>query len=138
MKIIVEGTSDSVFKDVVRTRLETVKHLFPGWCDKVHVSIDMDGGQEDEMICLPNYEYRWMHIKVNPPFFENENWRATLVHEIQHAIFRPYIAKVEGLLLYWIEDTQLRSYLMQELNGAEESIAQDMTILAMKLMDEYK
>lgn len=122
---------------VLEPRFDTVRHLFPGWCEKVVVYWDKSGGDEVILTCNPKHEYRIMSITVHPLFLEAvHTWREDLIHEIQHALLRPYVAKVDKIVEKFVKDDLMTEYINDELAEAEEAVCEDLTIFAKKLQND--
>lgn len=134
MTIEYDGSVTDSIKRVVRPRLDAVLHLLPGWCDKVSVyweTSDKDGNTM--ATCEPMYDYRTVGLTLYPLFIECDKWRDVLIHEIQHAILRPYISKVDRIVEKLVKDELMTDWLNSELADAEEAVCEDLTIFARKL-----
>lgn len=134
MKIYYDESSLTGLRELAIERVESVKHLIPDWCHEVRVFFDTDGDPHNSAVCIPNYSYRFMQIFLNPNFFIEEDWKTTLIHEIFHAIFRPYVEFVTNLVEGFIQDEDLKCFLNNGLRDREESVVQDSAILVEKLL----
>jgi len=131
-----DGTVTESLKKVIRPKINAVSHLFPIWCDKLVVY--WDAKDKDASIfatCDPRHEYRTMAVTIYPLFLQTDDWQNVLLHEIQHGIIRPYVAKVERLVEKLVKDEVVAEYLNEELAEAEEAVCEDLAILARKLME---
>ena len=123
-------------RTIIEPRFDRVKHLFPSWCNKVYVYYDPTPDGNTMIACSPKYEYRSINIVVHHLFIEDEdNWHLALLHEIQHGMVRPFVAKTERVLTNFIQDQQILEYVLAELVEAEEACVQDLAIFACKLVD---
>lgn len=121
-------------KGVLQPRFEAVRHLFPGWCEKVVVYWDKSEAEDTILTCHPKHEYRVMSITVHPLFLEDViHWKEDLIHEIQHALLRPYIAKVDRIVEKFIRDEAMIDFINDEMAEAEEAVCEDLAIFASKL-----
>jgi hypothetical protein len=74
-----------------------------------------------------------MSITIYPLFFEVEDWRNGIIHEIQHGLLRPLIAKIERIVDRFVKDEQIAEYIHDELSEAEEAVCEDLTIFTQQL-----
>lgn len=131
-----DGTVSESLKKVIRPKINSVMHLFPVWCDRLVVY--WDGKDKDGTTyasCEPRHEYRTMGLTFYPLFLQAEDWQNILLHEIQHGIIRPYVAKVQRLVDKLVKDEVVAEYLQEELAEAEEAVCEDLAILARKLSE---
>lgn len=134
MIIEYDGSVTSAIKNEIKLRIDNVAYLFPVWCNKLTVywePHDKDG--DTYATCEPLYEYRHVAITLYPLFLESDSWRDILIHEIQHAVLKPYVSKVEKIVDKLIKDEAMTDWLMAELAEAEEAVCEDLTIFAKKL-----
>jgi len=121
-------------RNIVEPRFSSVAYLFPGWCEKIVVYWDKSEADETILTCHPKYEYRTMSITIHPLFIEGDlHWREDLIHEIQHALLRPYIAKVDRIVEKFVKDDLMTEFINDELADAEEAVCEDLAIFAEKL-----
>lgn len=116
----------------ISPRIEQYNHLFPGWCEKLTVYWDKKDSEETILTCVPKYEYRTMSITVFPLFLEVADWENAMVHEIQHALLRPYVAMVEQIVDTYLKNADTE-YIYAVLSQAEEAVCEDLAIFAEKL-----
>lgn len=111
-----------------------VADLFPSWCEDLTIFYETSECLETIVTCQPKHEYRFMAITVRPLFFEQkDDGLSALIHEIQHALVRPYIARVDKIIHRFIDNETISHYLTDELTEAEEAICEDLTRFAQKL-----
>lgn len=113
---------------VVQTRVRRVEHLFPIWVKTLTVRWD-DKNTEDIATALPQYEYRAMTVVLHPLFLSDDDWEDTLVHEIQHGIFKPFVQAVDRIVEKFVPEHS-REYILDLLADKEEEVAEDLTIFA--------
>lgn len=139
MIIEYDGTVSESLKKVIRPRINAVTELMPIWCDRLVIyweARDKDG--DTYATCEPKHEYRTMGITLYPLFLQAEDWQNILLHEIQHGIVRPYVAKVERLVDKLVKDEVVAEYLHEELAEAEEAVCEDLAILARRLQGQLQ
>lgn len=135
--MIIEYHVSGPLREIIEGRVQKVIHLAPGWVNRIVIEYTGEAHPEFEVSCFPNYEYRWLAIKIYPAFLENVYWEDSLIHELQHAIIRPYISKVETLLENFVPE-EMRGYIITEIDKAEESVVQDLAIFCRKLVDNQE
>lgn len=134
MIIEYDGSVAEGVKREIKLRIDTVAYLLPVWCDKLTVywePHDKDG--DTYATCDPLYEYRHVGITLYPLFLESPSWRDILIHEIHHAILKPYISKVDKIVEKLIKDESMTDWLNADLADAEEALCEDLAIFARKL-----
>lgn len=134
MIIEYDVTVSDMLRPVLEPKFASVGHLFPGWCEKLVVC--WGAGEADNVLltCDPKHEYRTMSVTVYPLFLANDrNWRSDLIHEIQHGILRPYVAKVDRIVEKFIKDDLMSEFILDDLAEAEEAVCEDLAIFAAKL-----
>jgi hypothetical protein len=132
-----EGIGD--IKTLLVERVEEFKSFFPGWVNELHVYFDdapKDSG--DIAACESKYEYRTVGLTFYPRFLTAKNWQNTMLHELQHVIFRPYVAHVERIIDTFVKDEAVAEFLKGELTDSGEMLAEDMAIFAEKLLERQK
>ncbi len=125
----------SVLMPVIHERIEFIRPYLPGWVEEVNIFFITENPDGNELSCNPQYDYRFLQIHIYPPFLDSTDWKQALLHETQHAIFRPFSEKVERILNSFVIDEPLKSFLKQEIQAAEESVAQDQSYLLRKVLD---
>ena len=130
MRISYSTTIPDALLPTVQQRINRVKQLFPLWVNKLTVRYDHD--KEDLAKALPQYEYRAMTVVLHPPFFDDDDWESTLVHEVWHGIFRPYVQAVDRIVEKFVPEDS-RQYVLDLLADKEEEVAEDSAIFADKL-----
>lgn len=134
-----DGTVSESLKKVLRPKVNSVLHLFPIWCDRLVVYWEVkDKDGSTYASCEPRHEYRTMGLTFYPMFLQADDTQNILLHEIQHGIVRPYVAKVERLVEKLVKDEIVAEYLQEELAEAEEAVCEDLSILARKLLETPK
>lgn len=125
-----------VVRQLLEQRISRMADLFPGWVNELHVYFDdspKDSG--DVASCDSKYEYRTVALTFYPKFLTSHNWENVLLHEIQHVIFRPYVAHVEKIIDNFIKDDATAEFLRSELTDSGEMLAEDMAVFAEKLLE---
>lgn len=130
MKIVYSATIPDTVLDVVQQRIGRVKHLFPIWVHKLTVRWELN--TEDIATAIPQYEYRQMTVVLHPHFLDDDEWEATLIHEIWHGVFKPYVQAVDRMVKNFVPEDS-RQYMLDLLAEKEEELAEDATILCDKL-----
>jgi len=121
-------------REILEPRFDSVAYLFPGWCEKLVVYWDTSEADETILTCNPRHEYRIMSITVHPLFLSNTfTWEDDLIHEIQHGLVRPLIAKIDRIVEKFVKDDTITEYINDELAEIEEAVCEDLAILAKKL-----
>lgn len=115
---------------VVKKRVSEVEHLFPGWVNKVLICYD--GSDADVASIHADYEYRSVCVNIHRAFFEESDWKDSLIHEIGHSLVRPYVATVARVVESFVPDS-VRGFVTEELVKAEEAMVEDLTIFAEKI-----
>jgi hypothetical protein len=133
LKVEYDKTIPKPLKALVRERVETVSHLFPGWVHKLIVAYD--GSDKDVATIRPEYEYRFVTITLHRAFVEQDDWRDSLIHEIAHSLARPYVALVDRIVEAFVPEAS-RVFVYDELAKAEEAMVQDLAIFAERLGGE--
>lgn len=126
--------SDSIPKlllPVVRERVEAVAAFVPDWVDLLTIEYDIN--DEDLAACEADTEYRMMTLTIYPRFFEEEDWRHTMLHEIGHALLDAYTSLVHQIVSTFVPDEATRSFILKQIETAEESVVEDLAILLRKI-----
>jgi hypothetical protein len=76
-----------------------------------------------------------MSVTLYPQFLEVGDWEDVLIHEIQHGLLRPLIAKMDRIVEKFVKDDTITEWILDELAEAEEAVCEDLTIFARKLRD---
>ena len=118
---------------ILNQRLGAFTHCFPSWCEHLSVYWQKQASDDTILSCNPRHEYRSMSITVYPLFFETHDWQNAVLHEIQHGLLRPLIAKIERIVDRFVKDEQINEYIHDELTETEEAVCEDLTIFAQKL-----
>lgn len=130
MRVEYDRTIPKPLKKTVTDRIETVRHLFPGWVNKLIVAYD--GSDKDVATVRPEYEYRFVTITLHRAFVEQDDWRESLVHEIAHSLVRPYVALVDRIVESFVPENS-KTFVYDELAKAEEAVVEDLAIFADKI-----
>lgn len=131
MKITYSATIPETIQGVIEQRVSRVKHLFPLWVN--HLTIRYDGANiEDIATALPQYEYRAMTVVLHPQFLDDDDWEDSLIHEIWHGIFKPYVQAVDRIVEKFVPEDS-RQYVLDMLTDKEEEVAEDSAIFSKKL-----
>lgn len=120
-------------KPIIESRIETVRTLFPKWCQDVTIFYEKENPNDFVVAVNSQYYYRYLQIDIYQEFFNDKTWFMTLVHEIMHAIFRPYTAKTEQLIEHCIGNEAFKAYITKDLSDAEEAVTQDSADFVMEL-----
>ena len=111
-------------------RLQTVLHLFPDWVNVL--TVRWAPNEDDIATADPQYEYRAMTLTLHPPFLEDPDWESSLIHEIGHALFRPYIMQVDKIVEKFAPEA-VKEYLLDILAAKEEEVVEDLAIFIAKI-----
>lgn len=136
MKIEYSASVPPSLRKLVRERLRSVEGLFPGWVNKLTVGYSPDPEGDGIASCVPRHEYRSFGLTIHPLFFEEEDWREALLHEIGHGLLKPYTAVVDRIVEKFIADPHVRDFVAGQLRDAEEAVSEDLAIWASKLSSE--
>ena len=116
---------------VVQERVESVRHLLPGWVE--HLTIDYAINDEDLAACDADTAYRMMTVTIYPRFFNEHDWRHTLLHEIAHSLLDSYTRFAYAVVQTFVEDETARAFIAKQLELAEEAVAEDLATMLRKL-----
>lgn len=119
---------------LVSQRLNSVKGLFPAWCSRVVVNYSI--ADEDIATCNVQYEYRTFILTLHPPFFDDEEWRHSLIHEIQHGLLKPIVQFGDKLIEHYVNDEHTTKFLLDQFAYLEEQVAEDLSLFAKELLRE--
>lgn len=125
--------SDSIPKlllPIVRERVEAIMAFVPDWVDLLTIEYDIN--EDDLAACEADTEYRMVTITVYPRFFDESDWKHTLVHEVGHALLDAYTALVHQIVTTFIPDETVRAFVLKQLEVAEETVVEDLAILLRK------
>lgn len=114
-------------------RVNAVKHLFPAWVNILTVRWQVN--DEDIATAEPQYEYRAMTLTLHPQFLDDADWHSSLIHEIAHGIFRPYVQLVDKIIEKCAHD-QSKELLLDLIATKEEEICEDLAIFIKKLKND--
>lgn len=139
MNIEWDSSVGSDIRRILQERFDEVAFLFPRWCEKLTVFFEpVDKEGDNILMCNPKHEYRVMSVTVFPTFLQTSDWENPLIHEIQHGLLRPYIAKVDRLIEKFIKDETVIEFLNDEMSEAEEAVCEDLTTFALKLKQSVR
>jgi hypothetical protein len=119
-------------KNTVENRIETVRGLFPSWVNILTVRWQVN--DEDVATADPQYEYRAMTLTLHPPFLDDQDWHSSLIHEIAHGIFRPYVQLVDKIIEKCAPDTS-KEFLLDLIASKEEEVCEDLAIFIKKIQN---
>lgn len=120
-------------KSVIEQRIEAVLPLFPAWVNSL--TVRWAPSEEDIATAHPQYEYRQMTITLHPLFLDDKDWHSSLVHEVCHAIVRPYVQIVDKMVEKFAADA-VKDFLLDVLAAKEEEICEDLAIFVKKLQKD--
>lgn len=123
---------------LIKERVDTVKDLFPDWCLNVVVMYSSDNPHGYVLSCNSEYGYRFIQLHVYDLFFNDLDWRHSLIHEIMHAYFAPHTSQIWAIIKLLGPEDKLGDYIDHQLTQSEESVAQDLATFAMKLTKNYQ
>jgi hypothetical protein len=126
MQIIIEKSIPGSLRDIVTSRVETVRDIFPRWCAKLVV--EYNHHDSDILSCEVQYEYRTFVLNIHPAFFEDEDWLGSLIHEIGHGLVKPLVAFGEKMIEHFISDDATSKFLLENFTYLEEQIAEDIAL----------
>lgn len=116
----------------IKARLAEVEGYWPSWVNKLSVEYSPDPDGDGIASCVPKYEYRSFALTIHPLFFDDEDWRGSLLHEMGHGLFKPYTLEIEKLVEHYVPP-EARAYVNSRLRDAEEAVSEDIAIWAAKL-----
>jgi hypothetical protein len=137
MQIYYDSCVSEVFRPMISEKLDTVIDLFPDWCTSLIIFYNEDTSKGNILACNSNYPYRFMHLTFYPGFFNDPEWEEGLIHEIQHAIQAPYVSRVEHIINTYIDNEELKDYVLKDLADLEEGVCQDWVALLIKWREKY-
>lgn len=73
-----------------------------------------------------------MTLTLHPPFLEDADWESSLIHEIGHGIFRPYVMHVDKMVEKFAPEA-IKEYLLDVLAEKEEEVVEDLAIFIKKV-----
>lgn len=120
-----------LLRPIVEERIESVADLLPGWVE--HLTVDYDINDEDLAACDADTAYRMMTVTLYPKFFNDHDWRHTLLHEIAHSLLDSYTRFAYAVVQAFVEDETARAFIAKQLELAEEAVAEDLAVLLRKL-----
>lgn len=133
MVLRVEYFVPIAIKSLVEERIESITRYLPAWVNVLTIRWQVN--DEDIATAQPQYEYRSMTITLHPAFLHDTEWSVSLMHEVAHAIWRPYVATVDKIVEKFAPDVA-REYLLDVLASKEEEISEDLSIFIKKVMDD--
>src|SRR5690606_21892795 len=114
MVIIYSPTIPEALLPIITERVESVKTLFPGWCNRVSINYEHDNTENFVLACSSVYEYRFADILVYDAFFSDISWKESLFHEIMHMVLAPFSSKVQDVLEVFSVDERIVEYLNKD------------------------
>lgn len=119
---------------LVSRRVNTVKDIFPAWCSKLIVGYSVV--DDDIASCNVQYEYRTFVLNIHPPFFDDNDWQHSLIHEIQHGLLKPLIHFGDKLIEHYVNDEHTSKFLLDQFLYIEEQVAEDLSLFTKKILRE--
>ena len=133
MKFIYYDFTNKEYLSQIKNLICPLKKYFPWWCETVSIYSQTNIDNVAAIVTEPQYRRIKLYIYPNIVDELPKEQKRIILHEIGHATIAPLINLIDFSILPFINNEQLRGFIVGEVTKLNEACAEDIALILEKI-----